>query len=347
MVMRQRFRIFPILACVVLLLSCARGNHAYDSSCEYAEFFDVKGDELIVYSPYSGSTQKFDISKPMERIICMSSTQVAALTEIGADSLIVGVSGLKYLANPSLLNRGCPDVGYELSLNYEKILELKPDVLITYSVSMDEPQHVTKLRTLGVPVLVIYEHYEKHPLGKAEYVRLCGALTGRQKQADEWFAGVKDRYCTLADSVKASGKGSLKVLMNVPYGEAWFVPGSENYMSRLVEDAGGTVLGTKVGRASSVMSLEQAYDLSQSADIWMHVEGNNTREELSATHQLFPKFGPLAKGLPIYNNTLRMNSEGGNDFWESGAVRPDLILEDLVRIFSSGSGELHYYFEVR
>ncbi len=33
-----------------------------------------------------------------------------------------------------------------------------------------------------------------------------------------------------------------------------------------------------------------------------------------------------------------MNSGGGNDFWESGAVRPDLVLEDLVRIFN-GSGE--------
>jgi iron complex transport system substrate-binding protein len=55
----------------------------------------------------------------------------------------------------------------------------------------------------------------------------------------------------------------------------------------------------------------------------------------------------LAKGLPIYNNTLRTNSEGGNDFWESGAVRPDLVLEDLVKIFASEPGKLHYYLELR
>jgi iron complex transport system substrate-binding protein len=55
----------------------------------------------------------------------------------------------------------------------------------------------------------------------------------------------------------------------------------------------------------------------------------------------------LANDLPIYNNTLRTTPEGGNDFWESGAVRPDLILEDLIQVFHyDGSGNLNYYFRL-
>ena len=51
--------------------------------------------------------------------------------------------------------------------------------------------------------------------------------------------------------------------------------------------------------------------------------------------------------LPIYNNPLRTTPEGGNDFWESGAVRPDLILEDLIQVFHyDGSGNLNYYFRL-
>lgn len=38
----------------------------------------------------------------------------------------------------------------------------------------------------------------------------------------------------------------------------------------------------------------------------------------------------------IHNNIARMNAAGGNDFWESGAVRPDIILSDLVAIFGTG-----------
>ena len=332
------------MTCLVVLLSCARESQAYDSSCEYAEFFDIKDSLLLVVSPYDGSIQTVSLGRPMSKIICMSSSQVAALDQIGAESSVAAVSGMKYLTNQRLHERNSPDIGYEASLDYEKIIGIRPDLLVAYTVSASEPQYLSKLRSLGIPVLVIYEHCENHPLAKAEYLRLFGALTGRQAKADSCFRAVRDRYCELADSVAKSCDERLKVLMNIPYGDAWYIPGADNYMSRMIHDAGGEVLGAKPGRNSSVVSLEKAYELSQDADIWLNPGHCSTLGELSGIHHLFPKFGPLAKGLPIYNNTLRTTPEGGNDFWESGAVRPDLVLEDLVQVFSSHPGVLTYFF---
>jgi len=43
---------------------------------------------------------------------------------------------------------------------------------------------------------------------------------------------------------------------------------------------------------------------------------------------------------------LRMSPNGGNDFWESGVVHPDLILKDLISIFHpeiAGQQTLYYY----
>ena len=347
MVMKQRFRIFPILACLVLLLSCTRGSQGYDSSCEYAEFFDIRDSLLSVISPYDGSVRTVSLARPLNKIICMSSSQVAALAQIDADSTVAAVSGLKYLTNPDLHKRNCPDIGYEASLDYEKILSLHPDLLVTYTISASEPQYLSKLKSLGIPVLVIFEQCESHPLAKAEYVRLFGALTGRLERADSCFSSVRERYCSLADSVAKTCDDRLKVLMNIPYGDAWYIPGADNYMTRLIQDAGGEVLGAMPGRNSSVVSLEKAYEISQKADIWLNPGHCTTRQQLSDVHHLFPAFGPLARSLPIYNNTLRTNSEGGNDFWESGAVRPDLVLEDLVKIFSSEQEGLHYHLELK
>ena len=42
-----------------------------------------------------------------------------------------------------------------------------------------------------------------------------------------------------------------------------------------------------------------------------------------------------------------MTPEGGNDFWESGSVRPDLVLEDLTHIIADLDGELKYHFKVK
>jgi iron complex transport system substrate-binding protein len=274
----------------------------------------------------------------------MSSTNVACLSAIGADSLVAAVSGAGYLAK--LPYEGVPDIGYEAALDYEKILEIKPDLLVTYVVSGAEPQYITKLRSLGVPVLVLHDHLENHPLARAEYVRLFGALTGRQEQADSVFSYVRDRYETLAESVEATDR--VKVLLNIPYADAWYIPGAENYMSQLVRDAAGEVLGAQAGASRSrVVSLEDAYGISQKADIWLNPGHCRTRSQLASVHQLFPSFCPLANDLPIYNNTLRTTPEGGNDFWESGAVRPDLILEDLIQVFHyDGSGNLNYYFRL-
>jgi iron complex transport system substrate-binding protein len=276
----------------------------------------------------------------MNKIICMSSSQVAALYEIGADSLVAAVSGLKYLTNQRLHERNCPDIGYEASIDYEKVLTIKPDLLVTYTISASEPQYIAKLKSLGIPVLVIFEQCESHPLAKAEYVRLFGALTGRQERADSCFRLIKDRYCALADSLAGSDRKRLSVLMNIPYADAWYLPGSDGYMSRLIRDAGGQVLGAQKGSVSGVITMEDAYSLSLEADMWLCPGYCRTREQLATLHHLFPHFGPLAKGLPIYNNILRATSGGGNDFWESGAVRPDLILKDLRAIFQAYKKEL-------
>ena len=321
-------------------------------TCRYARYFDIleDGSSIVVISPFDGSSDTLKIEEPMDNIICMSSSSVAALSEIGADSVITAVSGAAYLTNPSVRTRH--DIGYDASLDYERIISLNPDLLVTYTVSGAEPPYIIKLRDSGVPLLVIHDHLEMHPLARAEYLRLFGALTGLSHKADSVFFHVCERYEAIAKP--ADEMQRVKVLMNIPYGDAWYIPGQDSYMSRLIRDAGGEVLGTEPGKSkSSVITLEQAYALSQEADLWLNPGFCRTREELGAVHQLFPSFGPLAKGLPVYNNTLRKTPEGGNDFWESGSVRPDLVLEDLLLIMSSLSdpasqdGGLKYHLQLK
>ena len=119
-------------------------------------------------------------------------------------------------------------------------------------------------------------------------------------------------------------------------------------MAKLITDAGGEVIGSETGVvASRVIRMEEAYALSQDADIWLNPGRCRTLDELVSFHHAFRYFGPVANGRPIYNNTLRMTPEGGNDFWESGSVRPDLVLEDLIHIIADLDGELKYHFKVK
>lgn len=360
---RMYDKMWNILIILILMAfsGCSADLVTDASSCAYARYFDVtllpsENDSpedsipaLVTISPYDGTTDTLRITESFDNVICMSSSHVAALAAIGADSVITAVSGIRYISNENLVRRfsgeGRPlaDIGYESSLDYEKIMELSPDLLVTYTVSAAEPTYIAKLRSLGVPVIILYDHLEFHPLARAEYMRLFGALTDRMKLADSLFCRIASRYEALA----SSGQGDKrKVLTNIPYADAWYVPGTDGYMSHLVRDAGGEILGSEPGTSSSVITLEEAYVLSQEADIWLNPGHCRSIEELTRVHQLFRSFGPVANSRPIYNNTLRMTSEGGNDFWESGAVRPDLILEDLIRIFDDKQDSLNYFFKL-
>lgn len=326
----------------VLVSSCAGGHQDLrPNGTEYAVCFDIISNGPIVgvvtISPSASFADTVWVERPMDKIICMSSSHVAALSAIDALSAVKGVSGLRYLSDPALDRQKVADIGYDAALDYETILELDPDILVTYAVNGAEPAYVSKLRSLGVPTLILHDHLENHPLARAEYVRLFGALTGRQQVADSVYSEVRDNYLELARSVDSDKKA--KVLINIPYGDSWYIPGKEGYMSRLVEDAGGEIIGAASGSASSsVISIEKAYGFSLRADIWLNPGPCRSREELIMTHHMFRRFGPVADSLPIYNNIKCVNEAGGNDFWEKGAVRPDLVLQDLIYIFDHAKG---------
>ena len=44
------------------------------------------------------------------------------------------------------------------------------------------------LQSFDIPVMIEYSSYEQHPLGKVEWVKFFGALTGKEAKAEEAFA---------------------------------------------------------------------------------------------------------------------------------------------------------------
>ena len=335
----MKYRIlFPLL---ILLSSCVTHTRpAAPGGMEYAQWFDLQGDKAIIVSPYGGTADTLEVTVPLRSIVCMSSSYIGFLDAIGCDSVATAVSGLAYVSDPEVQAQAV-DVGYDAALDYETILKLRPDLVLTYAVSAAEPPYLQKLRDLGIRTAVIHEHLESHPLARAEYIKFFGLLTGRKERADSLFADIRDRYLSL---VKESDVPK-SVLVNIPYADQWYIPGGDNYMTRLIHDAGGVVLGAVPGRfESSVISVEKAYELAQEADCWLNPGWCATKAQLRSVHPLFADFPVLGKS--VWNNTKQSTPGGGNAFWETGPAHPDLILEDLRAIFDGAEVPCTYYFEL-
>jgi iron complex transport system substrate-binding protein len=269
-----------------------------------------------------------------KRVVCMSSSHIAMLDAIGAVECVVGVSGKSFITNPYIVanQRTIADVGYDGNINFELLVAQRPDIVLLYGVTGACTMQ-SKLDELGIPYIYIGEYVEEDPLGKTEWLVALAEIVGCREQGIAYFSQVPQRYYHLKAMAAAATSTQPKVMLNTPYADSWFMPSTTSYLARLIADAGGDYIYKKnTSNHSQPIDVEEAALLTTEADIWLHVEGVNSLQDL---RQQYPKFAnmPCVQRGEIYNCDRRRVHGGGNDYWESGVVQPDVILRDLIKIF--------------
>lgn len=284
------------------------------------------------------------LAKIPNRIICTSTSHIAILDALGATKKIVGVSGKNYISNKYICenNDKIVDIGYDGNINYELLIASKPDLVLLFGVNGANSME-SRLKELNIPFMYIGEYLEESPLGKSEWLIPISELVGETEKGKQIFDEISNKYNTLKNTVDKDSYHPL-VMLNVPYGDSWFMPSSTSYAAQLIEDAGGEYIYQKdTSNQSKAIDIEEAYTLVSKSDYWLNVGMINNLTELT---NLYPKFSNVSsvKNKKVYNNTKRNNANGGNDYWESGIVHPDLILNDLIQILhSEKSNNLYYY----
>lgn len=364
------------LLCLLFLASCVYNKktslEAFKQDVytpEYATGFKILGAKnaqstlIQVSNPWQGAknvTMSYFISRNGElpptgftgptipagaqRIVCMSSSYIAMLDAVGQVDRIVAVSGINYIANPYILAHkdSIKDMGPEM--NYELLLGLKPDVVLLYGIGDAQTAVTDKLKELAIPYMYVGEYLEESPLGKAEWLVALSELTDSRDKGIDVFREIPKRYQALKD-LTASVEQRPTVMFNTPWNDSWVMPSTQSYMVQLVTDAGADyIYKENTSNSSAPIGLETAYGLIQKADYWINVGTASTLDELK---NMNPKFADAksVRDKTVYNNNLRITATGGNDYWESAVVRPNVVLRDMIHIFHPElvSDSTYYY----
>lgn len=301
------------------------------------------------------------VRAPLRRVVCLSSSFVAMFDALGEVARVTGVSGIDYISNAYVAAHRASgrvrDVGPDTNLDYELLAAMRPDAVLLYGVTGANSVAEAKLSELGIPYIYIGDYIESTPLGKAEWLVAAAELCDRRAEGAALFRRIADRYeatrrriASYVDSLAPDIACRPRVLLNTPYRDTWFLPASENYIVRLIRDAGGDAYtATGDGNASQPVELEQAYLLAADADLWLHTGACNTLDELRSQNPRFAEVPAVQQGR-VWNNNRRQTPAGGSDFWESGVVRPDVVLDDLFQILYPDNGRSHepvYYHPLR
>jgi iron complex transport system substrate-binding protein len=192
--------------------------------------------------------------------------------------------------------------------------------------------YISKLRELGTQAMFNADYLEEDPLGKAEWIKLFGALFCKEKMADSIFTSVVASYNQIKEYVKQNASEIPDVLLGLPFRDAWYISPGNSYISRLIEDAGGSYLWHDTESSVSMpYGLEDVFMRSLEADYWLNTGTAGSKKEIASIDQRLKNLPCFINGN-LYNNNKRISPEGGNDYWESGALYPDLILKDIATI---------------
>lgn len=278
---------------------------------------------------------------PVERMAVFSISWTAFFPMLQIEESIVGLAGCEWVSTPevvSLIQKGkieeIGDGGRGMSrkIHLERLTLVKPDAVMVYATGIPDFDQHPKLMEAGFKTIVNASHMEATPLGRTEWIKLIAAFFNREAEAERLFDEIALRYEVLAEKTKSVSHRPT-VFCNAAWRGTWYVPGGASYPARFLEDAGAHYLWRDDRSAGSTpLAIESVVDRARDAEYWVDTNLCRSLAELKGLDDRYSLFASFRSGK-VFNNDAKINSKGGNDFWETGIARPDLVLTDLISIF--------------
>lgn len=187
--------------------------------------------------------------------------------------------------------------------DYELILQEGCDFAVENTMIYHNPEAMEKLQELGIPVLVETSSYEAHPLGRLEWVKLYGALFGKEAQADAWF---EQQLAAIEPVMDMEDTGKTVAFFSVTTNGMVNVRKSGDYICEMIDLVGGQYVPADDGEgaenhvSSMNMQMEDFYAAAKDADLLIYnstIEGEITSaDELVAKNELFADFQAVKEG---------------------------------------------------
>jgi iron complex transport system substrate-binding protein len=219
------------------------------------------------------------------------------------------------------------DIGTEAAANIERMIQIQPDVLL-YSPYFDGNQG--GLNITGAVLFPFADYMENTPLGRAEWIRVIGMLTGCEDKADAWFDDIEKRYDALS-TLCANVEHRPTVFSDLAFNGQWYVAGGRSYIAKLFADAGADYIWKDNSLTASVpMDVETILAKAQHADFWRVINSNPfpmTYEALSKENPVYPLFDAYKNRKIIVCDIL------STGYFEQSQCEPDLLLADFIHFF--------------
>jgi iron complex transport system substrate-binding protein len=275
------------------------------------------------------------IEVPVEKIAVLHSSYVSFFAFAEAKSRIKAISEVKYVYDDEIYQEvqdgHIKEIGFGDALDKEQLLALNIDLVLDVGWPDSPNKNAQILNELGIPQIIFAEWQESTLLGRAEWVKIIASLTGKIELVSDKFHEIEAEYDSLSLLTQSISQAP-DIICNLPYKGSWFVPGGNSYMSNLLKDAGGHYMWSHdTGIGGLKLGFESVYAEGIEADYWINPGIAHSLSDIQEKDSRLGDFNSL-KSEQVYNSNRRIKRGEANDYWESGIVRPHVVLEDMIHI---------------
>ena len=298
----------------------------WDTTLSLGSFAFVKDTTKAVDEDLKGV-----LNVPVKSVISFSATQWSVFMRLGEIDRVKGILEGRFVVDSTMLaliaQQKVYDIGTEAAADIERMIQLKPDVLL-YSPYFDGDQG--GLNVTGAVLFPFADYMENTPLGRAEWIRVIGMLSGCEDKANAWFDDIERRYNALSglcDHIEHRPT----VFSDLAFNGQWYVAGGRSYIAKLFADAGADYIWKDNPSTASVpMDAESILAKAQKADFWRVINSQTTPMS----------YATLAKENPVYplfdaykNRRIIVCDIMQTGYFEQSQCEPDLLLADFIHFF--------------
>lgn len=213
------------------------------------------------------------LQMPVDRIYLAATATMAMFTSMGALDHI-RMSSIKEEdwsfdePRKAMAEGDIVYAGKYSSPDYETMIDQECDLAIESTMIDHTPEVQEMIEDIDIPVLVDRSSYESDPMGRAEWIKLYGVITGHEKEADAFFTSQMDSLSEL-ENVEDTGK-TVAFFYLTADGKV-VARSSDDYVPKMIEMAGGKYIFSDLtsgnDNAAVDMSVETFYETAKDADI--------------------------------------------------------------------------------
>ncbi len=299
----RRFLFLALALCLLLAAGCGKkqegpsdvpvvGDLKYESTVplKYADqfaiyryeggyrFIDMKNsDRMLVVpegQPVPANLEKdiVVVQQPLRDVYMVATSPMALVDAIDGLDQISFVGSKRWYtegAAQAMAEGRFTYAGKYNAPDYEVLLAGNCQLAIESTMILHNPEVKEKLLELGIKTVVERSSYEDHPLGRTEWVKVYGALLGKEAEAEAVFEGEVAKIREL-EALGSTGKTAAFFYINTSGSVVTYK--TNGYVPAMIRIAGADYIFSDLGldddsKLSTVnMSMETFYDAARYAD---------------------------------------------------------------------------------